>query len=279
VLSDPTEKHPDIDPLERERRFLPSNAELNAFIQVVAAGPLPDANKARQPATTIWTTYLDTDDLRCFRSCDDSLTQRLRVREYEGVSDGGLATCYLELKRTMGSSRSKVRLAVPVAMLARLIEGSGDVDAFFTGRDTIGVALGAIRQELTHGPFAPCVGTTYRRRCLAAGAELRITLDEDLTFFHPVSLGAPRENRAAFAIGPPRVLEVKYAGTLPAWLGEALAALNEVPELSKFRLGMLAVQQAAQLAALPAGTFYRSPFTGPSEVAAETTRHLAAAAP
>jgi hypothetical protein len=70
-------------------------------------------------------------------------------------------------------------------------------------------------------------------------------LDEDLTFFYPVSFGAPHDNRDALALGPSRVLEVKYAGSLPGWLASACDGLNEAPEFSKYRSGMLAVKQAA----------------------------------
>jgi hypothetical protein len=271
-------KHPNVDPLDRERRYLPTNAQTEAFIQAMQAAPAAD--RPRQPAATVWTTYLDTEDLRCFLSCDGPIARRLRVREYEGVSDGGSEPlCHLELKQTAGARRSKVRLSAPVAMLAQLIEGVAGTDAFFTGtdRETHGVALRALRDALADGHFVPCVGTSYRRRCLAASPELRVTLDEDLTFLHPVSLGPPHDNGEAVALGPPRVLEVKYAGPLPGWLARALQPLNEAPQFSKFRLGMLAVQQAAQIAAAPASRFHRSPFTGLPAAAPRNTLRPSAA--
>jgi len=254
-----TPKHPHVDPLDRERRYLPTSAQTDAFIQAVQAA---QAAEPRQPAATVWTTYLDTEDLRCFVSCDGPIARRLRVREYEGVSGDGPEThCYLELKQTMGTSRSKVRLAAPVAILARLIEGAAGVDEFFADQEGRAVALHAIKQALAVGHFVPCVGTSYRRRCLVASPELRVTLDEDLTFFHPVSLGRPRDNGEVVALGPARVLEVKYAGPLPDWLECALEALEEVPGLSKFQLGMFAVQRAAPIQAVPASRFHRSSFS------------------
>jgi hypothetical protein len=244
LISEDREKHPDIDPLDRERRFLPSSAQLAAFIEAVRAGPLPDADRVERPASTVWTTYLDTDDLRCFHSCEGPVARRLRIREYDVGSGRGAATpCYLELKQTMGTTRSKVRLGAPVAVLARLIEGAGDFDGVFT--NTGGIALRAIQQALSGSHFGPCVGTSYQRRLLASGPGLRVTLDEGLTFIHPVTLGLPHGNRAALALGPPRVLEVKYAARLPDWLGRALEALDAAPALSKFQLGMAAVQHAA----------------------------------
>jgi hypothetical protein len=236
----------DVDRLDHERRFLPTSAQLAAFIDAVKTGPLPEANKTLQAATRTWTTYLDTKDWLYLLSCDGPTARRLRVREYEGSSGQGLgAPCYLELKESSGPHRSKVRVAAPIATLARLIEGAADIDEFFTDAVTWSVALRTIRQALAGERFAPCVGTSYRRRCLASAPELRVTLDEDLTFFYPVSFGAPHDNREALALGPSRVLEVKYAGELPRWLATACDGLNEAPEFSKYRSGMLAVKQAA----------------------------------
>src|SRR6266849_6826148 len=80
--------NPDIDPLGHERRFLPSNEQVEAFIQALVDGTPPEANKSREPAATTWTTYFDTQDLRYFRSCDGPVARRLRVREYDGGDRG-----------------------------------------------------------------------------------------------------------------------------------------------------------------------------------------------
>jgi hypothetical protein len=258
--SEAEDTHPNIDRLEHERRFLPTSSELEAFMAAVRTGPLPDANKPLQDATTTWTTYLDTDDGLFFLSCDGPTARRLRIREYEPPRGVCLpAPCYLELKESIGATRSKVRLTAPIATLARLIDGADDGDWAFTESVERTVALDVIRRALSHGRFAPCVGTSYRRRCLASGPALRVTLDEDLTFFHPVTFGPPRDNHEAVAFGPPRVLEVKYTGSLPDWLVRACASLDEAPTFSKFSLGMLAVRQATAIAA-PTRAMPRVPF-------------------
>jgi hypothetical protein len=245
-------KHPSIEHLERELRFLPTSAQLDAFEDAIARSPLLAADRALRAATTSWTTYFDTAEHLCLMSCDGPVARRLRVREYQGLSaPDPAAPCYLELKQTIGTHRSKARLAAPFASLARLIEGADDVDTLGADPDAHAVARQAIRDLLANGHFAPCVGTSYRRRCLATGPDLRITLDEDLTFFHPTRFGAPHDSGDTLAIGPALVLEVKYAGPLPAWVGRACAGLSEAPEFSKFRLGMMAVQRAALIAAGP----------------------------
>jgi len=256
------DKPPDVDHLQHERRFLPTGAELQAFIKAVEAGPLPADAKALPPATTTWTTYFDTEDWIYLHSCDGPTAQRLRVREYEGPRDEGLATpCCLELKQTTGTSRSKVRLTAPISTLARLIGGAHDVDEQLAGS----VAFPTIRRALEQRHLAPCLGTSYRRRCLASTPELRVTVDEDLTFFHPVTFGLPRENDNVVALGPSLVLEVKYAGALPVWLSRACESLKEAPGFSKFRVGMLAVRMSSVAVSQPNRATLREPLRNTSD--------------
>jgi hypothetical protein len=265
------ESHPAVDPLGRERRFLPTDAQVSTFIDALTTGPVPDA--ASQVARPTWTTYLDTSDRRYLRSCDGPIARRLRIREYEGATPGDQAApCYLELKQTVGTSRSKVRLAAPIAVLARLVAGD-PLEGLLRDREPGDVALRELALELAQGPLAPCVGTSYQRRCLVAGPALRVTLDEDLTFFHPGALGAPHASQAALAVGPSWVLEVKYGGLMPAWLSDALAGLDELPELSKFRLGMMAVQQATRLSLVPWSGPARSPRADVPAVAPSSTAY------
>jgi hypothetical protein len=269
--SEVEDQHPTVDRLQHERRFLPTSAELELFISAIKMGPLPEANKTLQAATTTWTTYFDTEDWLYFLSCDGPTNRRLRVREYEGRRDEGLATpCYLELKQTTGTSRFKVRLTAPIATLARVIDGAEDVDGTFIDPVARSVALRTIRQALERRHFSPCVGTSYRRRCLASGPELRVTLDEDLTFFHPVSFGLPHDNQKAVALGPSRVLEVKYAGSLPDWLARACENLTEAPDFSQFRMGMLAVRTAILVTAHLNRATVREPFRDVSDLSSRS---------
>jgi hypothetical protein len=269
--NDIEDKHLGIDRLAHERRFLPTSAELESFTSAIKLSPLADGDKMFQAGTTTWTTYFDTEDWLYFLSCDGPTARRLRVREYEGPREEGRATpCYLELKQTTGTSRFKVRLTAPIATLARFIDGSVDVEGMFIDPIARSAALRTIRNALEEKHFSPCVGTSYRRRCLASTPDLRVTLDEDLTFFHPVSFGLPRDNQQAVAIGPARVLEVKYAMSLPDWLAHACEGLSEAPDFSKFRIGMLAVQQAILAEAPPTRPTPRDTFCEASEASSRS---------
>jgi hypothetical protein len=242
------EKSAHLDPYDRERHFLPTAAEVEAVSSTIARVLGGDKTAARP--TVNWTTYLDTSDLRYFLSFDGTVARRLRIREYENGAGAASSACYLELKQTSSSKRSKVRLAAPFPILARLIEGDPEVGDGWAVDDPRRAALRALREELAQGQVAARVGTWYRRRCLTTGPALRVTLDEELTFFHPGALGAPRPKQPEpLALGPAQVLEVKYAGELPSWLEHALRGLTEAPQFSKFRTGMLALRQAAQGAA------------------------------
>ena len=108
--------------------------------------------------------------------------------------------------------------------------------------------LSVIARELAIPTMAPRLSTWYRRLCLAVdGSPVRITLDEGLQFCLPRPIGragqpaapAPSQVVAAF---PSRILEVKHAGHLPAWLEGLLAHLRPAPgHFSKFRMGMEAL--------------------------------------
>jgi hypothetical protein len=273
------------DLLGREHRFLPTRVQIDALARKIATAPLPPEERAVAPATINWTTYLDTDDLRYLRSFDGPIARRLRIREYqEDVpgSGGGPARrcCYLELKQTMDTRRSKIRVAGSLEMILGLIVGASErVGAPppppipWSSGDPQWVALRILRQELASGCFRPRVGTWYRRSCLANGPRLRVTLDENLTFFEPAPLGDdPRPDPTRpLALGPALVLEVKHDGQLPSWLGQALEGLAEVHDFSKFRLGMSAVQGITPFLSRPTDNDNENEIGGPHE--SELARH------
>ena len=97
--------------------------------------------------------------------------------------------------------------------------------------------------------MAPRLTTWYRRACMTAEAgRVRITLDEHLTFCRPQQIGTvgcvvgPRPEDV-IATGPARVLEIKLGGGMPDWLARALDGLRPAPQFSKFRMGMIAMNQ------------------------------------
>lgn len=225
-MQTPSLLHSDDRKLEqRERKFLPDADAARSFWKIASARLRPEHGPGAVSYSR--TTYFDTPDLAYYRSCGGPVLRRVRVREYAIASDPEgsprqLEHCYLELKQSNASMRSKVRLRLQPEEVAR---------------------------ELAHADAAltPCVTTWYRRRALVGDDGLRITLDDMLLLCRPLPVGAPFAQLSAEDVimrGPALVLECKNTGTPPAWLTEALAGMREEIGFSKFVLGMSAVVAA-----------------------------------
>jgi hypothetical protein len=242
-----------VDPFERERRFLLSRAETLTFLSAVGSRCKQERYDRARPLAFTRTTYLDTDDLSYFRSFEDGMARRLRVREYAVASTLDevptlSGVCCLELKQSTGSARSKVRFSAPSPTLRRVLAGEAQLDIDDDSPAQL-MALSALRTELAGLRVAPCLTTWYRRTCLTGEeGRVRITLDQDLSFCQPEALGNPGDSVAPERVverGPARILEVKFFGDEPAWLGRATAPLTAAPSFSKFRMGMMALQRKA----------------------------------
>src|SRR4029079_15274534 len=129
--------------------------------------------------------------------------------------------------------------------------------------------LEMLERALAAPTLAPRL-TTWYRRSSATGEEkrVRITYDENLSFCRPrpvsrlgTDIGievSPRPNDVV-AAGPPRVLEIKYWGQLPAWLASAVADLGPAPHFSKCRVGMIALSRKAIAPTLDTAPDERAP--------------------
>jgi hypothetical protein len=259
-----------IDPFEHEQRYILTRAQAIGFYEAVGPRALLELYDAERPICYTRTTYLDTDDFAYFRSCDGPVARRLRIREYASAYAVGetpilSGMCFLELKQSAGTSRSKIRLEAPPAVLQEILDGrraegahvmpadradEGDGDGMEPLR-----ALEVLRSELAAGRIAPRLSTMYRRTCMTGeGGRVRITLDEGPIFSLPQPIGAagePAPARNIVATGPARVLEIKHWGETPDWLARAVDGLSPAPSFSKFRVGMLALKQQGAAPTLP----------------------------
>jgi hypothetical protein len=251
-----------IDPFEHEQRFILTRAQAAAFYAAVGPRALLELYDDERPISYTRTTYLDTDDFTYFRSCEGPVTRRLRIREYAAAARLGetpvlSGSCFLELKQNAGTSRSKIRLEAPSAVMQALLGGvSGSPpDPTLDSIEPLRAA-GILRHELTAaGRMAPRLSTLYRRTCMSGeGGRVRITLDENLIFCRPQPIGSPGQPapaRDVIATGPARVLEIKHWGDTPDWLARAIDGLSPAPTFSKFRVGMLALKQRGEAPTLP----------------------------
>jgi hypothetical protein len=251
-----------IDPFEHEQRFILTRAQVVAFYSAIGGRASLELYDEARPISYTRTTYLDTDDFAFFRSCEGPVARRLRIRQYAVATAPGETpvlshVCFLELKQNAGTARSKVRLSAPPHLLDRLIRQRGLIDARDPELGSIEplAALKAIQAELATACMSPRLTTWYRRTCLCGeGGRVRITLDENLTFCQPQPLGAAGDvihPEEAFASGPARILEIKHWGERPDWIARAVDGFSPAPSFSKFRIGMLALQQYGDAPSLP----------------------------
>lgn len=242
---------------DRERKFILVPDQADAFLREHADRLDEEIRDRERPIAVTRTTYLDTPRLDYFLSSTGPQARRLRLRQYGAAADGEAPlvfaeTCYLELKESCGSVRTKARFAAPVGLILRILD---DPDRSYPAAG----ALQPILARLRAADHFACLTTVYRRRSyLGHPGAVRVTLDEELTFCRPLpapegALAAPPE---VVGHGPDRVLEVKYRGEPPPWLQAAMEGLVEHPQFSKFRLGMLAVQRAVDASAAAAGGTY-----------------------
>jgi hypothetical protein len=248
---------PSTDPFVHEQRYLLTRLQVSRFFSEVGRRAVLETYDRARPISFTRTTYFDNDALDFYRSCEETVARRLRVREYAVAASRDDAPVLspiasIELKQNAGDKRSKVRLPASPELLRRLIERRGQPDSALVAQASP-QALAIISAELGAPTVAPRLTTWYRRACFTGEAgRVRITLDEHLKFCRPqsvTSIGteigtevAP-DAKAVVAAGPPRILEIKYWGEMPSWLARALDGLRPAPGFSKFRMGMIALGQ------------------------------------
>jgi hypothetical protein len=242
------------DPFEHEERFLLTRGQVGHLLEAIGRRATTETYDPARPISYTRTTYFDTDDFAYLRSCEGPLARRLRVREYalaaslaEPPAFSGAA--FLELKQNAGTARSKVRLSASPELLCRLLDPAraGDARLDALAPHSSRSPLATLEREIRTPGMAPRLTTWYRRVCLSAEeGRVRITLDQNLTFYRPQPFGRAGEPSGpspadAVAAGPARILEVKLWGEIPDWLAAAVDGLRPAPRFSKFRTGMMAL--------------------------------------
>jgi hypothetical protein len=268
------------DPFEHEERFLLSRAQVSQFFEAVGPRATTETYDPSRPISYTRTTYFDTDDFAYLRSCEGPLARRLRIREYALAASLAeppvfSGSAFLELKQNAGTARSKVRLSASPELLCRLLDPARAADGRFDAIDPRS-SLATLEREIRTPGMAPRLTTWYRRVCLSAeSGRVRITLDQNLTFYRPQPLGRAGGSTGpspadAVAAGPARILEIKLWGGMPDWLAAAVDGLRPAPRFSKFRMGMMALGR--RVAPPPEGDPDPASVTTPTALTSEPVR-------
>lgn len=238
-----------------EYRFVVDRSAAEGVLRRAATRLTPEVHAPERPVLYCRTLYLDSEDGMYLHTFKRGATAcRARVRQYAAAGDlAGEArvtgaSAWLELKRTCGLEREKVRLERTVEELSALLHGEAPPLAGLPPRGGFAPALGEVIAQVAAGRIRPCLLTWYRRWSLGR-APLRITLDEGIAYCLPEPLAAAGtrcEPRAVIARDALAVLEVKLSGAMPGWLEEEVAGVARHLALrhSKFRAGMEAIRQA-----------------------------------
>lgn len=225
---------------ERERKFVTTPEAVVQFLAAVEPLTVLRVHDLERPIAYNRTTYLDTAELTLLRSSRTGpVARKLRIREYASAETPDAVptlanACYLELKESGDSFRSKIRLNADPALLTRL----WSADTCSDSTETLEALYRLVREERVQ----PKLTTWYRRVTrLSLDEATRITVDSGLCFARPMLPGEKplsREPRTLVSRVPFPVVEVKCAGEVPQWLAEPLEPLREVPGFSKFETGM-----------------------------------------
>lgn len=273
------------DPFTHELRFLLTRSEAGRFLKALDGRAQVATYDPEHPISYTRTTYFDTADSAYLTSSVSEPARRLRVRQYavaEAADEPPVfsGVGFIELKQHLGASRAKVRLAASADEIAALLK---DPRAALAGADDAlaNDPRAIVARELAVPTMAPRLSTWYRRvHLITPDMPVRLTMDEGLLFCQPQPIGraglpgtpAPRDVVAAF---PSRILEVKHAGILPAWLQQLLGGFRAAPtHFSKFRTGMEALVHEQEIWERP--TVPRAPLPSARQTLTNTSTIVAA---
>lgn len=235
---------------EQERRYSLTSSEAWALIAKAESHLALDVYDERRPVAYSLTTYYDSVDSKFYEGAKNGVNQRVRVRQYAASENPDShpvigPSAYLEFKESVGVSRRKLRYASDPVALAGLLAGTPsdeqEKDLQASSPELYEFAI-AIRS----GELVPVFSTWYRRLSMS-DREVRLTIDENVTFCGSMPLlpaGEPASQNAPFDLVSERILEVKHEAAIPEWLKSTVESLSRAEIPSKFHRGMVTLRSS-----------------------------------
>ncbi len=195
--------------------------------------PVEEFDGAHRVAN-IQTTYLDSADLQSYREYVEArpVRKKIRIRQYgyEGRFNG---RCWVEIKIKRYEDSLKRRFCCSSEALLDLMSGrdiASQVNEANAQREEANEIYEAARKLILDNTLRPVVRVDYERMAFQSDSlpRTRITVDRRIRF------RAAGQTAACSHLGT--LLEVKYRGREPEWLGEFLHVLSvlEPSRFSKF---------------------------------------------
>jgi hypothetical protein len=183
----------------------------------------PNGEGLPENSYPIHSLYLDSDALALYWATVNGTRNRykLRLRYYEDRSD---APVFFEIKRRNNEAILKQRCGVHRAAVPRVLAGHSPSPDELLSDDP--KQIGALERftELALGLRAsPKTHVAYRREAWVSWLDnsVRVTMDRDVRFEPQMSLHMGTQMRNPILVfGNKVVLEIKFTGSFPTWLGE-----------------------------------------------------------
>ncbi len=225
-----------------EYKYLVSSELLPRLREMVAPFVEIDAHAAAYGARgyTVRSIYFDTCALDFYHQklAGVEARKKLRLRGYNGGGESSIV--FLEIKRKHATSVTKNRAPVKYVHAPDLF-ASGDVARYVLARPDCPQAMEDARRFFFHvrrDALRPIVLIVYEREAYHGkfDSSLRITFDKNLrSAAHPAIDALFGEEKTRCAMSRYFVLEVKFSGRFPAWLGPIVGALSlRLEAISKY---------------------------------------------
>jgi len=201
------------DLARRIRDFLTPYLQLDSFGATQAEGVYP-----------VHSLYLDSEDLYLYQSTinGDRNRYKLRVRFYEGRPE---APVFFEIKQRKDNAILKQRCAVERAAAAEILAGRipDRRDLADGGSPEAERAMHAFCRNLNQIQARPVAHVFYQREAWLDGgpSRIRVTMDRSVLWSRESEFRTDGVmNDPVKVFGDQVVLELKFTGRFPSWMGE-----------------------------------------------------------
>jgi len=169
--------------------------------------------------------YLDSGDFRLYRETLEGEKNRfkLRVRSYSDEPD---SPCFFEIKRRLNNIIIKSRGRVKRDDVVRLLSGQSALPGAYDTEEEI---INQFQLYVSYLNARPVVRVRYRRQAYEGGLDNRVRITFDRGLCYKVT---KKPDVTLNSLGWQRVplnfviLEIKFTGRYPAWLGQMVKSLN-----------------------------------------------------
>lgn len=232
-----------------ELKYLITEAQAVRVRSFVRAHMALDPYGARQADLSypVHSLYLDSPDLALHHSTINGERNRykLRIRFYEHRLDGPV---YCEIKRRRDEAIFKERVAVPRELVAEILAGRlPSREHLKPDSDDAERALLNFFQHVAQLRARPIAHVTYRREAWHSPGHnrLRVTFDRQVSSSLESSARMePTLVNPVLVFGSQVVLELKFTGHFPGWMGEMVRACGiRQCSAAKYVDGILLMEQ------------------------------------